>query len=197
MAPDAASHVPTSIVLENLLRKAPSDHVTLAWLLGELRERSFGFVMLVMALVALIPGGSTFVGFLLAYPAIQMIMARPGPTLPEFIARRRVSTARIAAVVRRTTAVLKRIERFIRPRWRTPFEATKRVVGVVVLLLAPTLIWPFPFSHIIPALVVGMLSLAYLEEDGVLLCLALGAALLSLAITAATVWAGIRVVDLL
>lgn len=197
MAPDAASHVPTSIVLENLLRKAPSDHVTLAWLLGELRERSFGFVMLVMALVALIPGGSTFVGFLLAYPAIQMIMARPGPTLPEFIARRRVSTARIAAVVRRTTAVLKRIERFIRPRWRTPFVATKRVVGVVVLLLAPTLIWPFPFSHIIPALVVGMLSLAYLEEDGVLLCLALGAALLSLAITAATVWAGIRVVDLL
>lgn len=197
MAPDAASHVPTSIVLENLLRKAPSDHVTLAWLLGELRERSFGFVMLVMALVALIPGGSTFVGFLLAYPAIQMIMARLGPTLPEFIARRRVSTARIAAVVRRTTAVLKRIERFIRPRWRTPFEATKRVVGVVVLLLAPTLIWPFPFSHIIPALVVGMLSLAYLEEDGVLLCLALGAALLSLAITAATVWAGIRVVDLL
>ena len=197
MAPDAASHVPTSIVLENLLRKAPSDHVTLAWLLGELRERSFGFVMLVMALVALIPGGSTFVGFLLAYPAIQMIMARPGPTLPEFIARRRVSTARIAAVVRRTTAVLKRIERFIRPRWRTPFEATKRVVGVVVLLLAPTLIWPFPFSHIIPALVVGMLSLAYLEEDGVLLCLALGAALLSLAITAATGWAGIRVVDLL
>ncbi|MBL9095966.1 MAG: exopolysaccharide biosynthesis protein [Alphaproteobacteria bacterium] len=184
-------------MLENLLRKAPSDHVTLAWLLGELRERSFGFVMLVMALVALIPGGSTFVGFLLAYPAIQMIMARPGPTLPEFIARRRVSTARIAAVVRRTTAVLKRIERFIRPRWRTPFEATKRVVGVVVLLLAPTLIWPFPFSHIIPALVVGMLSLAYLEEDGVLLCLALGAALLSLAITAATVWAGIRVVDLL
>ena len=99
--------------------------------------------------------------------------------------------------MRRTTAVLKRIERFIRPRWRTPFEATKRVVGVVVLLLAPTLIWPFPFSHIIPALVVGMLSLAYLEEDGVLLCLALGAALLSLAITAATVWAGIRVVDLL
>ena len=197
MAPDAESHGPTSIVLENLLRKAPSDHVTLAWLLGELRERSFGFVMLVMALVALIPGGSTFVGFLLAYPAIQMIMARPGPTLPEFIARRRVSTARIAAVVRRTTAVLKRIERFIRPRWRTPFEATKRVVGVVVLLLAPTLIWPFPFSHIIPALVVGMLSLAYLEEDGVLLCLALGAALLSLAITAATVWAGIRVVDLL
>jgi hypothetical protein len=192
-----ASHVPTSIVIETLLRKAPGEFVTLAWLIGELRERSFGIVMLVMALVALIPGGSTFVGFLLAYPAIQMILARPGPTLPRAIAERRVATARVAGVFRRATPVLKWLERFVRPRWQTPFEATKRVVGVVVLALAPTLIWPFPFSHVIPSLVIGLLSLAYLEEDGVLLCVALAAAVLSLAITAATVWAGIRVVDLL
>jgi hypothetical protein len=197
MNPEAASHIPTSTVLENLLRKAPADFVTLDWLFGELRERSFGFVMLLMALVALIPGGSTFIGILLIYPAVQMILARPGPTLPRFIAARQVSTVRIAAVVARAAAALKRVERFIRPRWRTPFEATKRVVGVVVLALAPTLVWPFPFSHIIPALVIGLLALAYLEEDGVLLCLGLGAAALSLAITGATVWAGIRVADLL
>jgi hypothetical protein len=197
MNPEAAYHIPTSTVLENLLRKAPADFVTLDWLFGELRERSFGFVMLLMALVALIPGGSTFIGILLIYPAVQMILARPGPTLPRFVAERQVSTARIAAVVARAAAALKRVERFIRPRWRTPFEATKRVVGVVVLALAPTLVWPFPFSHIIPALVIGLLALAYLEEDGVLLCLGLGAAALSLAITGATVWAGIRVADLL
>lgn len=197
MALGEASHVPTSAVIENLLGKAPGDFVTLEWLIGELRERSFGIVLLVMALVALIPGGSTFIGFLLAYPAIQMILARPGPTLPWFIARRRVATARVASVFQRATPVLRWLERFVRPRWRAPFEATKRVVGVVVLSLAPTLIWPFPFSHIIPSLVVGLLALAFLEEDGVLLCVALTAAVLSLAITAATVWAGIRVVDLL
>jgi hypothetical protein len=192
-----AAHVPTSAIIENLLGKAPADFVTLDWLIGELRERSFGIVLLVMALVALIPGGSTFIGFLLAFPAIQMMLARPGPTLPRAIAERRVATARVASVFKRATPVLRWLERFIRPRWRAPFEATKRLVGVVVLSLAPTLIWPFPFGHVIPSLVVGLLSLAYLEEDGVLLCVALAAAVLSLAITAATVWAGIRVVDLL
>jgi hypothetical protein len=197
MSSDAAAHVPTSTVLEGLLRRAPSDFVTLDWLFQELRERSFGFVLLLMALLALIPGGSTFVGFLLIYPAVQMILARPGPTLPRFIASRRISTPRIAAVMARAAAALKRVEHFIRPRWRAPFEATKRLVGVVVLALAPTLVWPFPFSHIIPALVVGLLALAYLEEDGVLLCLALAAAAASLAITGLTVWAGIRVADLL
>jgi hypothetical protein len=40
-----------------------------------------------------------------------------------------------------------------------------------------------------------LLALAFLEEDGVLLCLALVAALLSLLITGATVWASIRATD--
>jgi hypothetical protein len=187
--------IPTSVVLEHLLKMAPGESVTLDWLIAQLRERSFGFVMLFMAMVALVPGGSTFIGLLLTYPAIQMILAREAPTLPAFIARRRISTTSLAAVSRRAAAALRRVERFIRPRWRTPFEATKRVVGVVVLALAPTLIWPFPFSHIIPSLVVMLLALAFLEEDGILLCLALVAALLSLAITGATVWASIRATD--
>jgi hypothetical protein len=56
-------------------------------------------------------------------------------------------------------------------------------------------VWPFPFSHVIPALVIVLLSLAYLEEDGVLLCAALGSALVSLAITGLTIWAGVKVTD--
>jgi len=197
-APDmVAAPVPTSQVLEHLVRNAPCEEVTLAWLIGELRERSFGLVLMLIALVALLPGGSTFMGVLLAFPAIQMILARRAPTLPRFIAARRISTQRIAAVTSYASRQLKRVERFIRPRWQTPFEATKRVVGVVILALAPTLIWPFPFSHIIPALVVLLLALAYLEEDGLLLCVALAAALVSLAITGATVWASIEATDFL
>jgi len=191
------AHVPTSAVLEDLLHRAPADYVTLDWLVHELQERSFGIVMLLMALVALLPGGSIFIGVLLTYPAMQMILARESPTLPAFLAARRISTPRLSNVVRRAVAVLKRMETFIRPRWHTPFQATKRVIGVVVLGLAPTLIWPFPFSHIIPALVVMLLSFAFLEQDGVLLTVGMAAALISFAITALTVWAGIEVTGLL
>ena len=190
-------HAPTSVVLQNLLAAAPPEFVTFDWLVGELRERSFGLIMLLMALVALIPGGSTFMGILLIYPALQMVMARQSPSLPRFIAARRISTPRLALVIKRTATVLERVEHFIRPRWRTPFQTTKRVVGLVVLALAPTLAWPFPFSHIIPALVVMLISLAYLEEDGVLLVIGLGAAIVSLAITGLTVWAGISATNFL
>jgi hypothetical protein len=83
-------------------------------------------------------------------------------------------------------------ERIVRPRWRTPFEATKRVVGFVILLLGMTLLAPIPFSQIIPALVIMLLAFAFLEEDGVLLCLALTAAAVSLSMTAAAVWGAVE-----
>ena len=197
MSAESPPRIPTSIVLKDLLRDAPADFVTLDWLIGELRERSFGFVMLMMALVALIPGGSTFMGFMLAFPAVQLILGRQSPTLPRFITSRRIPTERLSAVTERASAALTRVESLIRPRWLTLFRATRRIVGVAVLALAPTLIWPFPFSHIIPALVVMLLSLAYLEEDGMLLCIALVAALLSLVVTAISVWAGIKATNLL
>jgi hypothetical protein len=55
--------------------------------------------------------------------------------------------------------------------WHTPFEATKPVVGSIILLLAATLLLPLPFSHIIPSLVIMLPSFAYLEDEGMLLCI--------------------------
>jgi hypothetical protein len=92
-------------------------------------------------------------------------------------------------------ALIRRLEKLVRPRWRTSFEATKRIVGLFVLLLAATLVLPIPFSHIIPALVIMLISFAYLEEDGALLCISLGAALASLALTSVAVWGTISGTD--
>src|SRR6185369_1349054 len=97
----------TSDVLQELLRDAPGETVTLAWLIGALRRRSFGLVMLLMGVVALVPGGSTIIGVLLLYPAAQMMLGRESPSLPHFIAERRISTARLANVTRRAAAALK------------------------------------------------------------------------------------------
>ena len=190
-------HVPTSVVLEKLLDDAAPDRVTLLWLTSGLRKRSFGLLMLLMALVALIPGVSILMAILLGFLAVQMILARERPGLPRFIASRNIPIRPLASLIHRIVPLLRRMEKLIHPRWATPFEATKRAVGVVVLLLAATILSPFPFSHVIPALVILLLSFAYLEEDGVLLCISLGAAFISLTITAATIWGAIRTADLL
>lgn len=85
----------------------------------------------------------------------------------------------------------------MRLRWTTPFEATKRGVGLVVLLLAATLLAPNPLGNIVRALVIVLLSFAYLEEDGIALAIALAAALASFALVGAAAWATLRGIDLL
>jgi len=188
---DVAVRVPTSVVLQDLLRDAPGE-VSLEWIIAHLHERSFGIVMLLIALVGLVPGISPLVALMLAIPAVQMMWGRSEPVLPGRLATRRLSKARLGRILARVIPVLRWLERVVRPRWATPFEVTKRIVGFVILLLGATLLAPVPFSQVIPVLVIVLLAFAFLEEDGVLLCIALAAALASLAITAAAVWGAVE-----
>ncbi len=190
-----AKRIPTSALLRDLLQGAHAERVSVRWLLASLEERSFGIVILLLGLVALLPGVSGVVGVLVAYPAIQMIRARKAPVFPSFITRREVSTRRLARLILRVEPGLRRLERVIRPRWVTPIDATKRVVGFILLLLGGLLLVPIPLSNLIPGLVIVMLAFAYLEDDGVLLVIALLAALVSFAIAGATVWAMIKGID--
>ena len=189
------SRVPTSQALRELLDGADPERVSVRWLLDSLRERSYGIVMLLLGIIALVPGVSGLVGVLVAIPAVQMILGRKAPVFPGFIARREIPTRRLAALVARVEPVLRRLERVIRPRWRMPDRGTERVVGAVLLLLGALLLVPIPFSNVVPALVIVLLAFAYLEGDGLLLWVALAAAAVSLAMAAGIVWGTIKGID--
>jgi hypothetical protein len=60
------------------------------------------------------------------------------------------------------------------------------------MLSAAMVFSPIPFSNVVPALVIALIALAYLEEDGVLLSIALLAAVIVLAIALAAVWETVR-----
>lgn len=180
-----------------MLDQADGEHVSVDWLMKQLGERSFGLTLFMMGLIAFLPGASTVVGILIAWPAIQMLLGHDVAVLPRFIARRQISVERLTRVVRMVTPRLEWIERLVRPRWPTPFRTTKRVMGIVMLLLGLTLVSPVPFSHFVPAVVIMLLAFAYLEEDGVALFVASIAALSSLVVTGATVWGLIETIDLI
>jgi hypothetical protein len=189
------AYVPTSIHLSKMLDQAKEAHVSVGWLMERLGRRSFGLTLFVMAVIAFLPGASTIVGVLIAWPAIQMVLGHDRAMLPRVVARRKIGVERLARAIRYVTPRLAWVERLIRPRWPTPFQATKRVTGLVMLLLGLSILSPLPFSQAVPALVIMLLALAYLEEDGVALLVALIAALASLAITAATVWGTVETID--
>ncbi|SHI09736.1 exopolysaccharide biosynthesis protein [Bradyrhizobium erythrophlei] len=186
---DARALIPATVVLQRLHDEVPADQFTLAWLTNNLHKRSFGIIMLLIALVAIAPGLSIIAGLLLMIPAVQMIAGKAAPVFPRRIATRSLPTRHLAAAVQRSIPVLRYLERVIHPRWHTPLESTKRLVGAVVLILSTTLVLvPIPLSNVVPASVIALISLAYLEEDGVLLSIALLAAMIVMAVATMGVW---------
>ncbi len=182
--PDPKERAPSSQVLEQLLDQVPADYFTLGWLTVTLQQRSFGIIMLFLGLLAAVPVGSTVPGLLLAALAMQMIAGRSGPIFPHFITTRRLPTRHLLRLSRRGIRVLRYLEKAVHPRWPATFEATKRVTGLMVLLLtAVLLLTPVPLSNIAPAMVIAMISLAYIEEDGLLLAAAILAAMVLISLT--------------
>lgn len=189
-------YVPTSDHVAGLLDRAETEEVTVGWLIEQLGSRSFGLTLFIMAVIALVPGASTIVGVLIAWPAIQMMLGHRVPVLPGAFGRRKIPVDRLARAIRFLVPRLRWVERLFHPRWPMGLWATERVTGLLMLLLGATLISPFPFSHLIPAGVIMLLALAYLEEDGIALLVALVAALASMTITAAALWGAVEAADL-
>ena len=85
-------------------------------------------------------------------PAFQMIVGQNMPVFPRRIAARPLPTR------------------------------TLQLWCVVAVLSIAMVITPVPFSNVVPALVIALISLAYLEEDGLLLSIALLAGVIVLAV---------------
>ena len=189
---DMKNRAPSSRVLQELISQAPAEYVTIGWLTSTLQRHSFGIIMLCLGLLATTPVGSSVPGFVLAAMAVQLIVGRAEPVLPNFIMARRLPTTQILRLGCRAIHVLKYLEKAVHPRWPMTFGLVKPAVGVIILLLAVVLLLtPMPLSNVAPAMVISMISLAYVEEDGLLLSAGFLAAIILIGITSAAVWGAI------
>jgi len=110
------NYAPTSVHLSGMLDQVKNAHVSVSWLIERLGERSFGLTLFLMALIALVPGASTVVGVLIAWPAIQMVLGHRAPLLPDIIARRHIEVGKLAHAIRILLPRIQWFERLIRPR---------------------------------------------------------------------------------
>jgi hypothetical protein len=176
-------------LLEKLHRQVSREEVTVGWVMDRLEGQSFGVLLLLLGIVAVVPGVCTLAGLLIGILGFEMLLGRDAPYFPGWISRRPVRTRPVGRVVVSAIAVLRVVEKAVHPRWLPLAAQLKRVVGLVVLLASVRLIVvPVPLSNILPAAIVALVSVAYLEEDGLLLSLALALAAGNLALDSALVW---------
>ena len=142
-------------------------------------ESGFGFVILLLALPALIPipGPFGFVfGSCLALVSLQVLAGAERLWLPDMLRTKQIDGGRLKSGIGQAADWLRWTERWIVPR-RGPawvIEHLRPVVGVPVLILALIVAIPIPFGNIVPCVGLMLLGLGLIAEDGLALVAGLG-----------------------
>jgi len=162
----------TSQLLEDLAQAFPNEKVTVGELLDRLENRAIGLLLLILALpmcIPNVPGISTIFGLLLLAPSLQLLLGSKRLTLPNFVRAWTFPREGLQKAIHLASPVLRRLERFIRPRLNglTDFPFTI-FFGLQTLILSLVLIAPIPGGNWPPGMTISMTALALLQRDGLL-----------------------------
>jgi hypothetical protein len=163
-----------SQILHRLTIGKPEDRVTFGEMLDVLGERSFGLLLILMAVPNLlpfpgVPGVSFVTGMAILYIALQLMLATNEPALPAWIRAKSFTRGQLSRFIVKTSPFLRWLEKPIRPRW-TPVVAGsgERLIGFVALIHAVTLALPIPMGNLPQAVALILFALALLELDGLM-----------------------------
>jgi hypothetical protein len=150
-------------------RRAEADLVSISTLIAGLGDRSFGWSVLLFALVNLIP--MPF-GMITALPLIlltgQMAAGFEHVRLPGFITRLRLNRKGFQRVVLRLRPLIRQIEKIVRPRHVWLFQPqNERLIGLLLLVVSLALFIPIPLTGFIPAIALFVTAFGLIERDGI------------------------------
>lgn len=183
-----------SQILSNLVDDTKGEKVTLGELFDTLDQRSYGPLLLLPALIAVaptgaIPGMSIVTGSIIALFAVQLLIGRSHPWLPERLESFEFSRKTLSRSVDKAMPWVKAVESHLRRRLTLLAEPpANRIVALLCLLLALTM-FPLallPFAVAVPGTAIMFFALGLTTRDGLLI---LAGFVFSAAAIALTYWA--------
>lgn len=166
------------------------DGLTIGEALDAMGESGFGFVMLVLALPALIPVPGPFglvFGSALAIVALQFAVGIRSLWLPFFLRSRRLPASVFQLLERHARPLVRRTEQAIQPgRFKAlTGRALPYCLGLPVFALAVAIALPIPFGNLIPVIAICVMAIGLIEKDGLVVLLGMLLTVAALAVTAA------------
>jgi hypothetical protein len=160
-------------MLNIFLKLHKSNDFSIMDLIEALGERSFGFILLLMALlntllITSIPGLSAIVGSVMVLTSIQMILRLPTIWLPLSIREKTYSKDQFDKVLKKSASFLTCTESFLKPRiliLTTRF--VEPFLGLISLINSLWITLPIPFGNFLPGAAMVILSLGIIAKDGI------------------------------
>ncbi|MDR7029512.1 exopolysaccharide biosynthesis protein [Rhizobium rosettiformans] len=188
----------TSAVLQDVIDSMHDEHVTLRQILERMGESGLlllcGLLSLPFLVPVSIPGVSTVFGAGIVLIGIAITFNR-FPWLPEKVADRKLERARLVPVLERGLKVLRKVDRFVRPRLPglTAGAVVNRINGLVLTAAGVLLMMPLsfiPFSNTLPGVAILLLSTGISQRDGMVVAMGHLMVVLTLVYFSALAYAG-------
>ncbi|MCC5978765.1 MAG: exopolysaccharide biosynthesis protein [Salinarimonas sp.] len=184
---EAMEHKRVSLVLRAVIETAPGDTISVREIIEAFGERAFGFVIILFSLPNCIPappGMNSVFGIPVLLFAVQMALGFKKPWLPRRILDKRFRVATFRKIIDAAEPKLRRVENLLRPRHTVLFGPRgDRLIGLFAVILALCVIVPLPGTNWVPSIALVILSMAILQEDGLVLGFGLLAGLAGIAYT--------------
>lgn len=161
-----------SETLHNFLQNIEGDSFTVFEVTAALKEKSFGFLLLFLALpnallIAAMPGISSFFGLALILISLQMILCLKQIWVPKRIGNKTFSKAYFMRLLVTYKPYLLRIEKSLKVRWTFLMSIFFEVIiGFICLIHGVLIALPIPFGNFLPGVALLFLSLGILASDG-------------------------------
>ena len=121
-----------------------------------------------------IPGFSTPFGLAIAFIGLRMAFGKR-IWLPKALLGKTIAATTVQKIVRTSLKIIRKMKKWIHPRmaWMCRNYAMKRVHGILIALLGILLALPLPipFSNLVAAWPLFLISLGILEDDGLLVAI--------------------------
>lgn len=187
--------------------EARNETVTLSEILALAGERIFGFLLVILALPSALPvpapGYSIPFGIAMFFLAIQLIMGRDLPWLPEKIINGSMSLKKVQGFLNKGNPWLRRIEALTKPRLSYVCTSIpgRVIIGLAIALMSISMMIPIPGTNTLPAIGIFVTGFGLVEDDGAIslfgLIICALAAALSISILIAVAWGGSSLIDVL
>jgi hypothetical protein len=187
--PPARRRTISRSLLRAVGRHRKTDAHTIGTVVSDLGDRSFGWSIVLFALINLLPlpiGANMVTSIPLLLLTGQMALGLRYVGLPDFIKRRRVPRNRFRGAVIRLRPLLRSIEKVIRPRRLWLFQPrAERGIGILLFAVSCALFLPIPLSGYIPAIALLVTSLGLVERDGTLVLIGMAIGIVAIVVTLA------------
>ncbi|NET09920.1 MAG: exopolysaccharide biosynthesis protein [Merismopedia sp. SIO2A8] len=151
-----------------------TDRITIVDLLEVSGERTFGVLLVLLALPSALPipapGYSTPFGVVIVLLALQMVIGFHHPWLPKVVRNSSLKRQQAQGLLATGLPWLQRLEQISRPRFSFVSNSVlgRSIIGLMIVLMGLFMMIPVPGTNTIPAMIIFILGFSLIEEDGLI-----------------------------